>query len=65
MKKSQIAFIAGVAAGILLAPTTGAASRAKLSGVCNDLLNRLLGRKKTNMYQNALDTIGEHIGAQK
>jgi len=64
MKKMHIAFIAGIVTGILIAPSTGATSRAKLADACNGLANKLLGRKKTNMYQNALDTIGEHIGAR-
>ena len=62
MNKVLIALIAGIAAGILIAPEKGSASRAKLIDGFNDIADKFL-RKKSNMYQNALDTIGEHIGA--
>lgn len=64
MKKIHIAFLAGIAAGILIAPRTGADSRAKVSEAGKKLGNWLAGKKQSNMYQDALNTIGEHIGAQ-
>ena len=63
MNKILIAFGAGIAIGILIAPARGAASRAKLQNGFNDLANKIENKKKKKMYQNALDTIGEHIGA--
>jgi len=62
MNKYLVAILAGVVVGILIAPEKGAASRARLSEKLDDLAHTLLGKKKTDMYQNALDTIGEHIG---
>ncbi|MEO5594312.1 MAG: YtxH domain-containing protein [Chitinophagaceae bacterium] len=62
MNKVLIALLAGIAAGILIAPAKGSASRAKLVDGFNDLADKLQG-KKSNMYQDALNTIGEHIGA--
>ena len=63
MNKVLIALLAGIATGILIAPAKGAESREKLVDGFNDLAEKILLKKKKNMYQNALDTIGEHIGA--
>jgi hypothetical protein len=62
MNKILIAFMAGIAAGILIAPARGSASRAKIQNGFNDLANKIENKKKKKMYKNALDTIGEHIG---
>ena len=63
MNKILIAFVAGVAAGILLAPEKGATSRRKLKNGYNGIADKVTGNKSARMYKNALDTIGEHIGA--
>ena len=63
MNKVFIALMAGIAVGILIAPEKGSASREKLVNGFNDLADRLQGNKERNMYKNALETIGEHIGA--
>ena len=63
MNKVLIALLAGIATGILIAPRKGSATRDKLVDGFNDLADKLLTKKHSNMYQNALDTIGEHIGA--
>ncbi|HTE10334.1 MAG TPA: hypothetical protein VK645_05175 [Chitinophagaceae bacterium] len=63
MNKILIALLAGLAAGILIAPAKGSASRAKLADAFDDMVNKLRRKKETDMYKNALKTIGEHIGA--
>ncbi|MEO6316677.1 MAG: YtxH domain-containing protein [Chitinophagaceae bacterium] len=63
MNKVLIALLAGIAVGVLVAPAKGSESREKLADGFNDLADKLTGSKEKTMYQNALDTIGEHIGA--
>jgi len=65
MNKVLVALLAGIAVGILVAPEKGSASREKLVNGFNDLVDRFQGNKNRSMYQNALDTIGEHIGASE
>ncbi len=62
MNKVLIALLAGIAVGILIAPAKGSESRAKLADGFNNLADKFLRSKSSDMYQNALDTIGEHIG---
>ena len=63
MNKVLIALLAGIAVGVLIAPEKGSTSREKLVDGFNDLADKLLRPKHNNMYQNALDTIGNRIGA--
>jgi hypothetical protein len=63
MNKVIISLLAGVAIGILVAPAKGSKSRAKLADGLNSLANKLNGKKSNTMYENALNTIGEHIKA--
>ena len=62
MKKIVTAFLSGIAIGILIAPSKGAETRKKLADNLDRLRNMPARQKKKQMYQNALDTIGEHIG---
>ncbi len=63
MNKVLISLLAGIAIGILIAPAKGSKSREKLADGFNKLADKLRRTKNANMYRNALDTIGEHIGA--
>lgn len=62
MKKIVTAFLSGVAIGILIAPSKGAETRKKLADNLDRLRNMPARHKKKQVYQNALDTIGEHVG---
>ncbi len=63
MNKVLIALLAGIAVGLLVAPAKGEEGREKLVDGFNGLADKLTGNKEKNMYKNALNTIGEHIGA--
>jgi hypothetical protein len=63
MNKVLISLLAGIVIGILIAPAKGSKSRAKLADGFNSVADKFLRTKKANMYRNALNTIGEHIGA--
>ena len=63
MNKVFIALLVGIAVGILIAPAKGSESMSKLGGRLNGLVNKFKSKKSRTMYQQALDSIGEHIGA--